>query len=200
MNYDFSTVIFSDEKRFCLWTDGPVHIWQRDNQRLVAKYVSQTSKNKKAVMVWLAINSSGESLLLRCDDLQDSLSYQNTILARALPFIRRRSTAKAKKVIFMQDGAPCHTSASTLRWLRNNRVKLLTNWPACSPDPNPVENIWSMLAQAMVGQCFSTQDAIFNAVQAALSEIPQRKIAALYTSMIRRLSAVSLAKGAHTKC
>lgn len=45
----------------------------------------------------------------------------------------------------MQDGASIHTSAYTSEYLTDNKVNLLPNWPAYSPDINPIENVWAFL-------------------------------------------------------
>ncbi len=38
----------------------------------------------------------------------------------------------------------CKTAAITTAWLRSRRVQVL-NWPACSPDISPIENIWRII-------------------------------------------------------
>ncbi len=48
--------------------------------------------------------------------------------------------------VFQLDNAKPHTAAITTAWLRRRRVRLL-NWPACSPDLSPIENIWHIVKQ-----------------------------------------------------
>ena len=50
--------------------------------------------------------------------------------------------------VFMQDGAPCHTSCSSMEWLEENNVKVL-DWVGQSCDLNPIENCWTRLIANM---------------------------------------------------
>ena len=71
-------------------------------------------------------------------------------------------------------------------------------WPANSPDLNLVENCWTMITRQLVDQSFKTGDELWAAVQAAWAKVPRGDVAKLYDSMVRRLSAVSVAKGGNT--
>lgn len=50
--------------------------------------------------------------------------------------------------LFQQDGARCHTSVKTIRWLDENVFSYIRpkEWPPNSPDLSPIENIWSTLS------------------------------------------------------
>ena len=45
-------------------------------------------------------------------------------------------------MFYLQDNDAKHKSRSTLQWMEENRVPLLT-CPASSPDINPIENVWA---------------------------------------------------------
>ena len=46
--------------------------------------------------------------------------------------------------LFQQDNAKPHSACLTTAWLRSKRVRVL-DWPACSPDLSPIENVWRIM-------------------------------------------------------
>lgn len=68
-----------------------------------------------------------------------------------------------------------------------------------SPDLNLVEHCWAKIARGMVGKSFLTKDDLWAGVQQAWSEVPASFVGTLYASMVRRLTAVVVARGGNTK-
>lgn len=187
----FFQVIFTDEKRFLIYGDSPVRVWRREGQRLQANFTKKMVQNKKGIMCWLGLKADGTSLLLRVSGTLDSEGYQANVLTPAMPFIRG-------SFILQQDNATPHVSRSTVAWLARRRVPLLPDWPPCSPDLNVVENAWAYLAKQLIGQTFTSEDALWNAVSAAWAQVPHAFVRKLYASIPRRLQAVKKAKGGST--
>ncbi len=61
---------------------------------------------------------------------------------------------QGRSCVFQQDNAKPHTAAITTAWLHSRRVRVL-NWPACSPDLSPIQNIWLIIKRKIEGECYT---------------------------------------------
>jgi len=98
----------------------------------------------------------------------------------------------------MQDNAPCHASKATRAWLEGQNLKIL-NWPAQSPDLNPIEHVWAIMKfQVSKGnpKNIAELDEIANDVR---SKLDPQYLNNLVESMPRRIRAVIEARGYQTK-
>ncbi len=105
--------------------------------------------------------------------------------------------------IFQQDLAPAHTAKSTKSWLNDHGVGVL-DWPANSPDLNPIENLWAIVKRKMSivkrkNKRPKNADELKATVKETWASKPPQQCHKLITSMPRRIEAVIKAKTAPTK-
>ncbi len=100
--------------------------------------------------------------------------------------------------IFQQDMAPALSAKGTKSWFNNHGVTVL-DWPANSPDLNPIENIWGIVKRKMRDTRPNNVDDLKAAIKANCASITPEQCHSLITSMPHRIDAVIHAKGGPTK-
>ncbi len=100
--------------------------------------------------------------------------------------------------IFQQDLAPAHTAKGTKSWFNDHGVTVL-DWPANSPDLNPIENLSGIVKRKMRDTRPNNADELKATVKETWASIPPQQCHKLITSTPCRIEAVIKAKGAPTK-
>ena len=100
----------------------------------------------------------------------------------------------------MQDNDPKHKAKSVIGWLEEQDFSVM-NWPAQSPDINPIENVWSQVKQklARFEDPPTSLAEVWERASHIFSQITADFCVTLYESMPRRMAAVIKAKGGWTK-
>ena len=108
----WDTVIFSDESRFMLeHHDGRMRVYRRRHERFHPQCISQAS-DRRGVMVWGAISTTGRSQLVTVRGNLTAQRYINDVLQPHLfPFVQQH----LGPLIFQQDNAPAHRAIIILK-------------------------------------------------------------------------------------
>ncbi len=96
--------------------------------------------------------------------------------------------------IFQQDNAKPHTAANATACLCSRRVRVL-NWPACSPNLSPIENIWRIIKRKIRQRWPRTLQHQETYIRQEWDQIPTPKLQKLITLMPRRLQTVWKRRG-----
>lgn len=184
-------------------------VFRKPHEKFMKELVNVTvhGKSKLSIMVWGAIWRGGKSdiiIMIRDETAQrrgyTSKSYQKALSEGLLPIWTGFRQ-------FQQDNARIHTSESTTEWLFQHGIQWI-DWPAHSPDLNPIEHIWKQL-KLNIRKMFPRLDLLRNnevdraklieCIKLAWAAITPEQINRLIDSLPRRLNACIRARGWYTK-
>ncbi len=148
-------------------------------------------KFPQSVMIWAAMSSAGVGPLCFLKSTVNAAIYQEILEHFMLPSADK--LYGDADFIFQQDLAPAHTAKGTKSWFNDHGVGVL-DWPANSPDLNPIENIWGIVKRKMRDTRPNNADELKPTVKETWASIPPQQCHKLITSMPRRIEAVMKAK------
>ncbi|GFW72988.1 transposable element Tcb1 transposase [Trichonephila clavipes] len=162
---EWGRVLFTDESRFSLSSDSHrLFIWRERGSRNHAKWqvawnlrspsniIERDRYGGRGVLVWGGIMLGSRTDLHIFDaGSVNGTRYCNEIL---LPYVRLFRGAMGLQFLFMDDNAPCHrtVAAEQLLEVRILNVYIYMDWPARSPDLNPIEHVWDFLGRRLAAR------------------------------------------------
>ncbi len=197
---DWTPVLFTDESRFCVYfTDKRARVWRITNERFAPVCIANHARyGGGSVIVWAGISMQGKTDL----HIIDNGTMTAHIYVREVfdVYVRPYAGAIGPDFILMDDNARPHRAMVTNGYLQAETIVRM-EWPARSPDLNPIEHVWDMLQVAISARPVKPI-TIQDQRQALLEEwvrIPQDSIRGLISSTRRRCQSVINANGNHTR-
>jgi DDE superfamily endonuclease len=131
-----------------------------------------------------------------------STSYREHVVLLIREWIERRRRERWNAdIVLMQDNAPAHSAKATLEELQEAFIHIW-DWPAYSPDLNPIETVWNWMKdwiqdhyEETVRMGLPLKQAIWRAWYA----VPEHFLRDLVNEMSARCQAVIDANGKHTR-
>ncbi|KAI3373349.1 hypothetical protein L3Q82_006651 [Scortum barcoo] len=141
-------VLFTDESRFTLSTcDRRDRVWRRRGERSAACNILQHDRfGSGSVMVWGGISLGGRTALhVLARGSLTAIRYRDEILR---PLVRPYAGAVGPGFLLMQDNARPHVAGVCQQFLQDEGIDAM-DWPARSPDLNPIEHIWDIMSRSI---------------------------------------------------
>uniref|UniRef100_A0A8K9US50 Tc1-like transposase DDE domain-containing protein n=1 Tax=Oncorhynchus mykiss TaxID=8022 RepID=A0A8K9US50_ONCMY len=192
-------VLFTDESRFTLSTcDRRDRVWRRRGERSAACNILQHDRfDGGSVMVWGGISLGGRTALhVLARGSLTAIRYRDEILR---PLVRPYAGAVGPGFLLMQDNARPHVAGVCQQFLQEEGIDAM-DWPARSPDLNPIEHIWDIMSRSIHQRHVAPQTVqeLADALAQVWEDIPQETIRHLIRCMPTRCREVIQARGGHT--
>ncbi|CDQ99500.1 unnamed protein product, partial [Oncorhynchus mykiss] len=131
-------------------------------------------------MVWGGISLGGRTgLHVLARGSLTAISYRDEILR---PLVRPYAGAVGPGFLLMQDNV-AHVAGVCQQFLQEEGIDAM-DWPARSPDLNPIEHIWDIMSRSIHQRHVAPQTLVDALVQ-VWEEIPQETIRHIIRSMPR---------------
>ena len=194
----WKNVLWTDESKILLYggKGSRAYVRRPPNAEYNPKYTITTIKHGGcSIMIWVCFSYFGEGPIHHITTIMDQHVYVDILDKVMLPYADYEMPFSW---VFQQDNDPKHTSKKAKNWFEEYKVNVM-EWPAQSPDLNPIENLWADVKEVVAAAKPTTKGSLWNVVKEAWIEIPLKRCQDLVNLMPRRCVAVIANKGHATK-
>ena len=146
-------------------------------------------------MIWGCFGAGSVGNLYRVQGILNQNGYHSILQRQAIPSGRRLIGAN---FIMQQDNDPKHTSKLCKNYLlkkQSDGVLTIMEWPAQSPDLNPIELLWEHLDRMVRKKCPTSQSHLWEMLVEAWNDISSDYLEKLTARMPKICKAVIAARG-----
>ncbi|GFX13369.1 transposable element Tcb2 transposase [Trichonephila clavipes] len=193
---EWGRVLFTDKSRFSFSSDSHrIHIWrERGSRNHPSNILERDRYGGRGVLAWggIMLGSRTDTQIFDAGSVNGT-RYCNEIL---LPYVRLFRGAMGLQFLFMDGNAPCHRTVAAEQLLESEDIERM-DWPARSPDLNPIEHVWDFLGRRLAARTLPplTIRELRLALQDEWAEMPQQLIDTLILSMGRRCKNLPSSQG-----
>lgn len=195
---EWANVLFSDESRFCLYSnDRRLKVFRRPGDRYAqCNFKERVSYGGGSIMVWGSISLEAKTELVFVERLTSDRYITEILQEHVVPF----APFIGENFIFMQDNARPHTARIVTEYLAETGITVM-NWKARSPDLNPIEHLWDRMGREVRAEANppETLAQLRLTLQRIWENMDQVLIRNLILSMPNRCQAVINARGGNTR-
>lgn len=186
LDRDWSRVVFTDETTIQLF-QNPSMVWKKRGERFVVR----TVKHPPKVHVWGCFSSKGFGRIVIFTGILDSYKMCKIYEKGLLPSVQEWFD---DDWTLCEDNDPKHTSKYSKQWKMEHFVDRM-DWPAQSPDQNPIENVWHLLKSRVSKRQPKTVKQLKRVIRSEWKNFDQNLAQKFSNSMSQRIEALIEAKG-----
>uniref|UniRef100_A0AAY5K0X9 Paired domain-containing protein n=1 Tax=Esox lucius TaxID=8010 RepID=A0AAY5K0X9_ESOLU len=194
---DWKKVLWTDESKFEVFrSQRRTFVRLRPNEKMVEESLTPSVKNDEGnVMVWGCFGGGEVGDLYRVNGTLKKDGYQSILQHHAIPCGQRLI---GDNFLLQQDNDPKHSSKLCKNYLgekQSGGILSIMEWPAQSPDLNPIKLLWEELDRMVGKKCPSSQSNLWEVLQESWGEIPSDYLNKLTARMPTVCKAVIAANG-----
>ena len=198
---DWNQVLWTDESKFELFNSKRrKYVRMKANEAPTNETTQKTVKHGGGnVMIWGCFGNGQVGNIKRIQSTMDQHVYHSILTHHAIPSGRR--IFGDGNWIFQQDNDPKHTSKKCSRYLENKvrtkKIKEVMDWPAQSPDLNPIELLWDEMDRSLKDFKPSNKDELYEKLVEVWRNVSAKTLEKLVARMPYLCLSVIVAEGGH---